>query len=250
MSKKSRKLTGRAACCGCLVAPAGILPVAVRVSIWTGGTGFVSILGNGECHLPLGDGGIISNHFGRRGGVGYEHLVASITKDVRLGVMVASVASVGRISVVCTGVGTAERHVPTATDTLHVAGVEVACRGRMEIDVIRVIVIVGTMHGVGDVQAVGAVSLIVVAEWSVGAVGGIAVVSCTIDAVVVVCALHGGDMAVGTIGVDIMVGLWLDDRAEFSHLRIKMVGIFCCHRARSWSDDREPERGGQRTRSE
>jgi hypothetical protein len=140
--------------------------------------------------------------------------------------VVVSVASFRRISMVCVGVGTAVRHVAIATDTLHVAGVEVASRGRMEIDVIRVVVIVGIMHGVGDVHAVGAVRWMVVASRSVDAAGGIAVVSCTVDAVVVVFALYGGDMAVGTIGVDIRVSL-LAYGVEFGDSGIEALVAFC-----------------------
>lgn len=79
---------------------------------------------------------------------------------------------------------------------------------------------------VGDASTVGALSLMVVASRSVDAAGGIAVVSCTIDAVVVVSTLHGGDMSVVTIGVDIRVSL-LACRVEFGDCGIEALVAFC-----------------------
>lgn len=208
------------------MAVASIVPMAERTTLGARLSGSVLILGSHLRHELVENRGVVYDKCVRwRGreekvGVRSPHdgvcrvaVVVSIIAAVALGVVVSIMAAVMR-EVVVEGI----------------------------VDVVRGIV--------GDVHAVGTVGLMVVAEWSVGAVGGIAVVSRTIDAVVVAVALHGGDVAVGAIGVDIMVSLRLDDRAEFSHLRVEMLGVFCCHRARSLSDDREPARGGQRTRSE
>jgi hypothetical protein len=207
------------------MAMAGIVPVTGWAALRARLSGSVLIFGSNWRHELLDNGWVVYDKCirggGRDGNLGVRGLhdgecrvavVVSVIAAVALGVVVSTIAAVMR-EVVVEGI----------------------------VDVVRRIV--------GDVHAVGAVSLIVVTEWSVGAVGGIAVISRTIDAVIIVVALHGGDLAVGTIGVDIMVSLRLDDRAEFSHLRVEMLGVFCCHRARSLSDDREPERGGQRTRS-